>query len=282
MFFRRIPCNWCVSSNYFVKLCFNKQHCVRNIITDFVEFSGWKSILTCSEKKRKLWRSFFEDRSYVISLLSDFTVQLKRKIRSGESSGSYRLSSKLFINIVKLPNFLQCSFNFSVEFFKLFFGKWSFKIFILFHENLWKYLIHIYSGYFVKLSLIDHHYEIVHFLWVPKVSCPYFEFDVFLLNLFDQICEEHLHFVLHGVELRDFSVGIFVKYVFNFTPFHFFTGFMKKSTFLFILESIFTNEARLTALRINTYHKARVSIDTLGKVFEMFACHGDDIKVDRL
>lgn len=82
MLFRRIPCDRCVSSNNFIKLSFDKQHSIGNIIADFMEFSSRESVLTCSEKKRKFSWCFFEDRSDVITLLSYFTIQLEGKTRS--------------------------------------------------------------------------------------------------------------------------------------------------------------------------------------------------------
>ncbi len=88
-------------------------------------------------------------------------------------------------------------------------------------------MIHVDTRDFVKLSLVDHENEVVHFFRVAKVSGPDLELDMLLLDLFDEIGKEQLHFVLHGGELRNFGVGIFVENVFNLTPFHFFTGFVE-------------------------------------------------------
>ena len=93
------------------------------------------------------------------------------------------------------------------------------------------------------------------------------------LDLFDEIGKEQLHFVLHGCELRDLCVGVFIENVFDFAPFHFLTGFVEKRTFLPVLEAIFTDKTRLTALRIHTDHEAGVSINAFGTVFEVFARH---------
>ncbi len=134
-------------------------------------------------------------------------------------------------------------------------------------------MIHVNTGDFVKLSLVYHKDEIVHFFRVAEVSCPYFELDVLFLDLFDEIGKEQLHFVLHGCELRDLCVGVFIENVFDFAPFHFLTGFVEKRTFLPILEAIFTDKTRLTTLRIHTDHEAGVSINAFGTVFEVFARH---------
>ena len=134
-------------------------------------------------------------------------------------------------------------------------------------------MIHVNTRDFVKLSLVDHEDEIVHFLRVAEVSCPNFELDVFFLDLFDQIGKEQLHFVLHGGELWDFSVGVFVENVFDFAPFHFLTGFVEKRTFLPILEAIVADKTRLTTLRIYTDHEAGVAVNAFGTVFEVFTRH---------
>lgn len=134
-------------------------------------------------------------------------------------------------------------------------------------------MIHVNTGDFVKLSLVDHEDKVVHFFRVAKVSGPDFELDVFLLDLFDEVGEEQLHFVLHGCELWDFSVGVFVENVFDFAPFHFFAGLVEKRTFLAIFEAVFTDKTWLTTLGIYTDHEAGVSVDAFGAVFEVFASH---------
>lgn len=48
-----------------------------------------------------------------------------------------------------------------------------------------------------------------------------------LFDLLDQACEEQLHFVLHQVEFRNFSVWVLVEYALDLTPFHLLAGFMK-------------------------------------------------------
>lgn len=105
MLFGRIPCNRCVSSNNFIKLGFDKQHSIGYIIANFMEFSCRKSMFTCSEKKRKFSRCFFEDRSDILTLVSYFTIKLDGKTCGWKSSWSNRLSSEFFLNIVKLSNF---------------------------------------------------------------------------------------------------------------------------------------------------------------------------------
>ena len=192
-----------------------------------MELGRRKIILTGSVHKTELGGGFFEERSDVIGFLGDKTVEGKGKVGSWESGGCNGLSSELLVEVVKLTNFFKGSLNLSAHFFKLLFGEGSFKIFILFHENLWKYLIHVDTRDFVKLSLVDHENEVVHFFRVAKVSGPDLELDMLLLDLFDEIGKEQLHFVLHGGELRNFGVGIFVENVFNLTPFHFFTGFVE-------------------------------------------------------
>jgi hypothetical protein len=121
--------------------------------------------------------------------------------------------------------------------------------------------------------LIYHRNEVIHFLRVTKVPRPYLKLNVLLLDLLYQIGKEKLHVILHRVELGDFRVGVLVKDVLYFAPFHFLACFMEKSTLLSIVKSTFTDEARLTALGIYTNHKAMIAIDTLREVFEVFACH---------
>jgi len=205
--------------------------------------------------------------------LSNLTINFQRIIRCWKCSRGNWLCSEFFINIIKFRYFFKGYLNFSIDFLKLFFWKRSFKNFILFHENFWKYLIHINSWNFIKLSLIYHYDKVVHFLWISKVSCPYFEFYMFFFYLFTQIGKEQLHLVLHCVKLWNLCVRIFIKNVLNFTPFHFFTGLVKKSALFSILESIFTDKSRFTTLWIYTNHETEISVYTFWAVFEVFTSH---------
>lgn len=94
-----------------------------------------------------------------------------------------------------------------------------------------------------------------------------------LLDLFDHAGEKKFHLVLHGTKLRYLGVGVLVKDVLDFRPFHFFTGLMKQSTLLPVIESVFANEARLTALGIHTDHQTRIAIDAFRQIFEVFTSH---------
>lgn len=176
------------------------------------------------------------------------------EVRSWECCWGYWLSPEFLINVIKLTDFLQSWLYISIDFLKLFFWKRSFKIFILFHENFWKYLIHINSWNFVKLTLINHLDKIIHFLWIPEISRPYFEFHMLFLYLFYEIGEEQLHLILHCIKLWYFSVRVLVKNVLNFTPFHFFASLMEESTLFSILKTILADKTRFTTLRINAYH----------------------------
>ena len=122
----------------------------------------------------------------------------------------------------------------------------------------------------IELALVDHVYEVVHFLGVSKVSGPYFELYVLVLDSLDEIGEEYLHFIKHAAEFRDFGVRIFVKNVFDFAPFHFFAIFVEEGTLLAIIESGLADETRLTTLGVDTDHETFVSINTLRQSFEMF------------
>ena len=92
---------------------------------------------------------------------------------------------------------------------------------------------------------------------------------MFILDSFDHVGEEELHLILHGTELWDFSVGIFVEDVFDLTPFHFLAALMKECTLLSVFEAICADEARFTALRVDTDHETLVAVDALRGVFEM-------------
>lgn len=90
-----------------------------------------------------------------------------------------------------------------------------------------------------------------------------------ILDAFDHVGEEEFHLILHGTELWDFSVGIFVKDIFDLTPFHFLATLMKECTLLSVLEAIGADEARFAALRIDTNHETLVAVDAFRRVFEM-------------
>ena len=121
--------------------------------------------------------------------------------------------------------------------------------------------------------MVDHCNEIVHFFGVPKTPCPDLEFDMFVLDAFDHVCKEKLHLILHGAELWYFGVGVFIKDVFDFAPFHLLAVLVEQCALLSVLESIGTDETRLTALWVDTDHETLVSVDTLRGVFEMFGSH---------
>jgi len=205
--------------------------------------------------------------------LSYLTVNKKWEIGRGISSWSYRLSSELSIYIIKITNLLKSYFNLSVDFLKLFFREWCFHNFLLFHENLRKYLIHINTRNFIELALIYHCNKVIHLLRIPKTSRPYFKFHMFIFNFFYHICKENLHLILHWTELRDFCIWIFIENILNFTPFHFLAALVEQSTFLTIVQTILADESWFTALRVNTYHETEVTIYALWTCFEMFRCH---------
>ena len=92
---------------------------------------------------------------------------------------------------------------------------------------------------------------------------------MFILDAFDHFGEEEFHLILHGTELWDFSVGIFVKDFFDLTPFHFLATLMKECTLLLVFEAIAADEARFAALRIDTNHETLVAVDAFRQVFEM-------------
>ena len=273
MLLRWVPGDWSIPTNYLIELRFHQEHGVGNIIANFMELCCWEVMFAGPVHKGELWGSFFEKWPDVFGFLSNWTVKLNWEVGGWESGGCDGLASEFFIKVVKFSNLFEGNLNLSTDFIELFFLEWSFKIFILFPENLWKYLIHVNSWDFVKLSLVYHEDKVVHFLSVSEVSRPDFELGMFILNLFDESGKEQLHFVLHGGELWYFGVGIFVENVFDFAPFHFFTGLVEKRTFLSILEAIFADETWLTTLWIHTDHEAGVSIYAFRAVFEVFARH---------
>lgn len=260
MLFRWVPSYRCVSSNHLVKLSFDNKQSVGNVVTDLVELWSQEPVFACSEHESKLWRSLFKKWSDEFSLLSDFAVDWESIVGCWESGWCNRFGSEFLINVVKLAYFLESLLYLSIDFFKLFFWKRSFKNFVLFHENFWKYLVHVNSWNFIKMALVYHGNEVVHFFRVSKISCPYLELHMLFFDLLNQIGKEELHIVLHGVEFRDFCAWIFVKNVFYFTPFHLFAGLVKKGALLPILQSIFANKSRLTTLWIHTYHETRISV----------------------
>lgn len=166
MFFGRIPRYGCITSNNFIKFSFNKKHGIGNIITNLMKLCSRESMIACSEKKCKFGRLFFKNWSDVLAFPGDNTIDLRSEIGCWEGSWCNWLSSEFFVNIVKLCDFFKCYLNLVINFLYLFFCKWRFENLILFHENLWKYLIHVYSRYFIKLSLVDHWDKRIHFLWV--------------------------------------------------------------------------------------------------------------------
>lgn len=121
--------------------------------------------------------------------------------------------------------------------------------------------------------MVDHGDEVIHFFRVPETPCPDLEFDMFILDAFDHVCKEELHLILHGAEFWDFGVGVFIKDVFDFAPFHLLAVLVKQCALLSVLESIGTDETRLTALGVDTDHETLVSVDTFRRVFEMFGSH---------
>ncbi len=121
--------------------------------------------------------------------------------------------------------------------------------------------------------MVDHGDEVIHFFGVPKTPGPDLEFDMFVLDALNHVCEEELHLILHGAELRDFCVGVFIKDVFDFAPFHLLAVLVEQCALLSVLESIGADETRLSALGVDTDHETLVSVDTFGRVFEMFRSH---------
>ena len=230
-------------------------------------------MITGSVQNVKLWWLFLEHGLNVITFLSNVTVNNKREIAGGEGRGSNGFWSELLVNVVELTDFFKHYLNFTIEFFDFLFREGRLYNFLLFHENFGKNLIHVDSWDFVELSLVDHRDEVIHLLRIPKTPCPNLEFHMLILDALYNVCEEEFHLILHCAELWYFDVGVFVKDVFDLAPFHLLTTFMEQCTLFTVLEPISADEARLTALRVNTNHKTLVAIYTFRRVFEMFGSH---------
>lgn len=230
-------------------------------------------MITGPVKNAELWWRFLEHGPNVLSFLGNVAVNNEWEIVGRESRRGDRLWPELLVDVVKFSNLFEYQLNFTIDSFDLFFAEGRLYNFFLFHEDLRENLIHVDSWDFVELALVDHGDKVVHFLGVTKTSCPDLELDVFVFDALDHVGEEELHLILHGTELRDFGVGIFIENVFDLTPFHFLAILMKQRALFSVFESIGTDEARLTALGIDTDHETLVTVNTLRRVFEVFGGH---------
>ena len=127
----------------------------------------------------------------------------------GVSGGGDGLCSEIFVDVIGLADFLEGDFNLTVDSFDLFFTEGCLYNFFFFHENLGKDFIHVDSGVFVELVLVDHRDKVVHLLRVTETPRPYLELDMLILDAFDHVGEEEFYLILHGTELRNFGVGGF-------------------------------------------------------------------------
>jgi len=275
VFFRRIPRHRCVTTNYFIELGLDENQRIGDVVANLVELLGWESVLTGSIKQVEPSRDFLENWTNIVRLLGDSTVNEKWEACWWKCGWCHWLASEFSVNVVNIADFFESSFNLTVYSLKLFFAERSFNNFLFFHENLRKYLIHVNAWNFIKLPLVDHRDEVVHLFRVSKAPGPYLELYMFVFYTFDHVGEKHFHFILHGAEFRNFGVGVFVEYVFDFGPSHLFTCFMEECAFFPIVQTMFTDEAGFSALGVHTDHETMIAINALWKCLEVFWGHDD-------
>lgn len=256
MFFRWIPCQRCVPTNNFSKLCFNKQNCMFNIITFSMEFLRTVFILTCSENVFQFFDRFAFGKQWS-NKLKVFGYLTVEHINWWNNYGFCRWNSFFFLwgwSFVDWRYLIKALINFCADGDKLcpVENKFAIDSLFIFYKQFGNDLIQPLSCYPVEILIIDLFYKLHQIIAISESSDKNLKLQMLFFDFFDHVWKQCLHFFYKLWKLRCFRVGIFINYAFKFVPRHFLAILVKQSTLTSIVYSFLADKSWLFAVRIYT------------------------------